>query len=652
MATHSTPGRKSPTSPASGRKPGQRTRATGKGGQPGAPQRKSRPTGAAHGSGNARTPTSRRIRPFRFLTRLLTRFLILAVIWVSIAVVGVLAYEATQLPDISNLIRVTRSDGIRLLASDGSEFASFGSVHGRPIEIADMPPTLINALVATEDRRFFQHFGIDPIAVLRAVYVNLRDGGIRQGASTLTQQLAKNLFLTADRSLERKLQELLLSFWLEASFTKEQILTIYFNRVYFGAGTYGIDAAARKFFGKPPEQLGLYESALLVGLLKAPSRYNPAANPQLAAERTRVVLRSMVESGLLAQDRAEAALANPPPTRLTAVISRGYRYFADWVLDRSAGYAGGAGGDQTIITTLDRTLQDLAETAVRDGLAADATADAAEISMVVMTADGSVRAMIGGRDYARSKFNRATQARRQPGSAFKPFVYLAALAAGYQPDSMIDDTPVTLAGWSPRNFDGRFHGPVTLRRALALSLNAATVRLSEAVGRRRIVALVRQLGLTAKMNEGPSLALGVNEVTPLELTAAYAALANGGHPVEPHGITAVSSTGGRDIYRHQAARQARVVPPVALAGLTEMLREVIRAGTGRQAAIGRPAAGKTGTSQNHRDAWFVGYTDDLVAGVWIGRDDSRPMDRLTGGQTPARIWARFMRAAAVHAASQ
>lgn len=574
----------------------------------------------------------------------MARFGLLACIWGGVALGALLAYEATKLPDISDIGSMTRRGGVRLVSADGSEFASYGALHGRPVDAARLPPALIDALLATEDRRFRDHFGVDPISILRAMVVNIRAGSIRQGGSTITQQLAKNLFLAPDRSLERKIQELLLAFWLEASFSKSEILTIYFNRVYFGSGAYGVDAAARRYFGKPVERLGLYESALLAGLLKAPSRYNPVANPTLSAKRTRQVLLNMVDAGLLDQTQADAA-ASVPPTLGPAGISRGHRYFADWARDRAAGYAGPMRADRVLHTTLDLRLQRQAEAAVRSGLAAGAARDAAQAAMVVLAPNGAVLAMVGGRDHGASQFNRATQALRQPGSAFKPLVYLSALSSGYRPDSIIEDTPIDIGGWSPRNFDGKYHGPVTLRRAMAKSLNAATVRLSEAIGRAGTIRLARQLGITAKLNDEPSLALGTGEVTLLQLTAAYASLANGGYPVEPHGVTAISRREGTAVYQYRAVRRPPVASAEVLAALNDMLREVIRSGTGKRAVIGRAAAGKTGTSQDYRDAWFIGYAGDLIAGVWVGRDDARPMQGVTGGGLPAKIWARFMREA-------
>jgi penicillin-binding protein 1A len=600
----------------------------------------------AGGSASRRRLPDKASAGWRRLVKALAHLGFLACIWAVGALAVVLAYEATQLPDISNLQSMTRPGEVRLVSADGAEFASYGAQHGRPIQALRLPADLINALLATEDRRFHSHFGVDPLSVLRAVYVNLRAGSIRQGGSTLTQQLAKNLFLNPARSLERKLQEMLLAFWLEASFSKPQILTIYLNRVYFGSGSYGIGAAARKFFGKPAEKLGLYQSALLVGLLKAPTRYNPIANPGLSAKRTRQVLLNMVDADFLDQAQADAASAKPAPIQGTASVSRGHRYFAYWALDRAADYTGPMNADRTIHTTLDLRLQLLAEAAVKDGLSrVGKVGGARQAAMVVIGHDGAVLAMVGGRNHAESQFNRATQALRQPGSAFKPLVYLAALSVGYGPSSMIQDTPLEIGGWAPRNFDSQFRGPVTLRQALAASLNVATVRLSEAIGRPRTIALARQLGITAGLNDEPSLALGAGEVTVLELTAAYVALANGGYPVKPYGIASVSTLGASAAYRHRQD----FLPPVAasdvMIALDGMLQEVIRSGTGRQAAIGQRAAGKTGTSQKNRDAWFIGYAGALVAGVWVGRDDAAPMEKVTGGGLPAQIWSRFMRGA-------
>lgn len=569
-----------------------------------------------------------------------------AAIWIGVALGGLLAYHAYQLPDITDLDRYERAGATRLMDRDGAMFVSYGALHGRPVAASRLPETLVQALVATEDRRFFSHFGIDPISIARAAMVNLQAGRTVQGGSTLTQQLAKNVFLSAERSYSRKIQELLLSFWLEHRFSKQEILAIYLNRVYFGAGAYGVDAAARKYFGHPVEDLTAYQSAMLVGLLKAPSRYNPAVDRELSEGRTRQVLLNMADAGYLTEAEALHIAARPAPIRGAAGVSRNHRYFADWARERAGGYAGPGGGDRTVRTTLDRRLQRLAEIAAAEGMKRGVKKGARQIAMVVMSPDGAVRAMIGGRDYAASQFNRATQALRQPGSAFKPFVFLAALEAGYQPDTPLNDAALAIDGWKPRNFDGRYRGEVTLEDALADSLNAATVGLSEAIGRRRALSVARRLGLTATLPDRPSLALGSGEVTLLEMTAAYAAFANHGRFVTPYAVEVIDTSDEGEIYVRGGNAAPEVVDARSVAALNRMLQSAVERGTGRRARIGRPAAGKTGTSQDFRDAWFIGYTADLVAGVWVGRDDASPMDGVTGGSLPAEIWAAFMSEAA------
>jgi penicillin-binding protein 1A len=576
----------------------------------------------------------------------LLKYGFVAAIWIGVAVGGLLAYHAYRLPDITDLDRYERAGATRLLDRDGAMFVSYGALHGKPVAANRLPESLVQALVATEDRRFFSHFGIDPISIARAALVNLQAGRTVQGGSTLTQQLAKNVFLSAERSYSRKIQELLLSFWLEHRFSKQEILAIYLNRVYFGAGAYGVDAAARKYYGRPVEDLTAYQSAMLIGLLKAPSRYNPAVDRELSEGRTKQVLLNMADAGYLTEAEALRIASKPAAIRGAAGVSRNHRYFADWARERASGYAGPGGGDRTIRTTLDLRLQRLAEQAVAEGMKRGVKKGVRQVAMVVMSPDGAVRAMIGGRDYGASQFNRATQALRQPGSAFKPFVFLAALEAGYQPETPVTDAALAIDGWQPRNFDGRFRGEVTLEDALADSLNAATVSLSEAIGRRRALSVARRLGLTATLPDQPSLALGSGEVTLLEMTAAYAAFANHGRFVTPYAIEAIGTTAGGTIYARPETNAPEVVDARAVSDLNRMLQSVVERGTGKRARIDRPAAGKTGTSQGFRDAWFIGYTADLVAGIWVGRDDASPMDGVTGGSLPAEIWAAFMSEAA------
>jgi len=565
-----------------------------------------------------------------------------AAVWMLLIGFGTLVWYAHDLPDIGAIEAATRRPGVTLLDTDGGTLAAFGDLYGAPLRLDEMPPFLVQAVIATEDRRFMEHAGIDPWSLLRAALVNLREGEIRQGGSTITQQLAKNLFLTPERSIRRKVQEALLALWLEHRFTKEEILAIYLNRVYLGAGTYGVGAAAQRFFGKAARELTLYEAAMLAGLLKAPSRYNPLASPEQADRRANLVLQNMIDAGFI--DAADAAVARVKERRAPALAGgSGRRYFADWVLEQIPAFVGYTARDLTVVTTLDPRLQRLAEQRVASALGSSGrAAKADQAALVALAPEGAVRAMVGGRDYRRSQFNRATQAQRQPGSAFKPFVYLAALEAGLKAGDRFRDAPVRIGDWSPRNYDDRYYGDVTLREALTRSLNSVAVRVSERVGRDKVVAVAHRLGITSKLAARPSIALGTSEVSLLELTAAYAAFANDGDGVWPYGIVEIRDDGGRILYRRAGSGPGRVVERRYVAAMNDLLRAVIAWGTGKAARLDRPAAGKTGTSQDFRDAWFVGYTADLVAGVWVGNDDGEPMAEITGGTIPARLWRSFM----------
>ncbi len=584
-----------------------------------------------------------RKKPRRSPLRWAIRWLAVVAIWAFVAVLGLLAWYAYDLPDVSDLGEQRRVPSVTLIAVDGAEIARFGDVYARPVPPHELPERLKQAVIAIEDRRFHRHFGLDPIALVRASLANLRAGRIIQGGSTLTQQLAKNVFLTPARTLKRKVQELLLALWLEHTFTKDEILAIYLNRVYLGAGAYGVEAASRRYFGKSARALDLSEAAMIAGLLKAPSRYAPSRDLKRAQGRARQVLAAMVEAGTLTRAEFEQAAQHPATARSVRRGGRGARYFADWVLDQIAGYAGPGAGDLVVVTTLDVRLQRSAEEAVGWALAGEgARRDVRQAALVALSPDGAVRAMVGGRDYGQSQFNRATQALRQPGSAFKLFVYLAALEAGLTPDDVIEDAPLTVDGWSPRNYDDRYAGPVTVREAVARSLNTVAVRVAERVGRDNVVRVARRLGLTSNLRANASLALGASEASLLELTAAYAVLANQGRGVWAYGIDEIRAVDGTLIYRRSGSGPGAVIDERALRSMVGMLEAVIGEGTGRAARLPWPAAGKTGTSQGSRDAWFVAFTRDLVAGVWVGNDDRAPMQGVTGGGLPARTWARFM----------
>jgi penicillin-binding protein 1A len=564
-------------------------------------------------------------------------------VWLVLGMAGLVAWYARDLPDIADLEKAgVRKPIVTVLASDGSVVARYGEVHGDAVRVRDLPPYVPRAFLAIEDRRFYDHPGVDVLGILRAGIRNVAAGGIREGGSTITQQLAKNLFLTRERTFRRKIQETLVALWLEHRFTKDQILGIYLNRVYFGAGAYGVDAAAQRYFGRSADKLALFEAAVLAGLVRAPSRDNPIVAPKRAAERANLVLAQMARSGWL-NDTA-AARARREEVRFGAgrVDNTGARYFSDWVLDRVDDYVGYVSGDMVVRTTLDPRLQRHAQNASAQVLEDNAKRSVSQAALVAMSPDGAVRALVGGRDYGESQYNRATRALRQPGSAFKLFVFLAALESGIRPDDPVSDRPITVQGWSPRNAGTVYRGDVTFREGAARSSNAVAVALTERVGRDEVIRVARRLGITSPLRPDPSLALGTHEVTLLELTGAYAAVANGGEGVWPYGIEEIRDGSGRVLYRRRGDGPGRAVAPEQITGLNDLFTAVMAWGTGKAARIGRPAAGKTGTNQDNRDAWFVGYTPDLVAGVWLGNDDFSPMHDVSGGSIAARTWQLFM----------
>jgi len=564
-------------------------------------------------------------------------------VWMFVALGAVAVWFALTIPEVGVIEQMTRRPNVTLATRDGLKFASFGGVYGETLELQELPSSLPQAVISIEDRRFYSHGGIDFRGLARAVYMNLKEGRIVQGGSTLTQQLAKNLFLTADRTYSRKFQEVILALWLEAKFSKDQILTIYLNRVYLGAGAYGVDAAARHYFGKSARDLSLYESALLAGLLKAPSRLNPTRNLDAAGDRTELVLQAMVETGYIDQAEADLALSNR--TQVRAVPEGQAPYFADWVMAQVREYLGGIDRDIRVKTTLDSRLQRIAEGEVAAMLERDgAGRNVSQAAFLALSADGSVRAMVGGRDYGESQFNRATQALRQPGSAFKPFVYLTAFEnAGLVPDSPVTDEPIKIGDWAPSNYGDKYYGEVTLRESFARSLNSVAVRISQEVGLQSIADTARRVGITSPFDLNGSLALGSSEVTLLDLTGAYGTFANEGRPVWSYGIEEISDLDGNVLYQRSAdVAVPRVVAAQDVDRMTNLMTAVIEWGTGKAGKLDRPAAGKTGTSQDFRDAWFVGFTAELIAGVWLGNDDNSPMKGVTGGTLPAQLWARVM----------
>ena len=546
--------------------------------------------------------------------------------------------------DVADLRRhpAGSAPSITLLDREGEAFASFGQRFGTYVELSEMADWLPKAVVAVEDRRFWQHPGIDPIGIARALVHNIQAGRVVEGGSTISQQLAKVAFLTPERSLQRKIKEALYTLWIEARFDKEEILEAYLNRVYLGGGAYGVDAAAERYFAKTAAELTLAESAMLAGLIRAPSRYAPTRDLELARNRAGVVLDSMVDSGVLSDAQAAAAKASPA-TLAAPKIRADTGYFADWVAAETRLYAGPDDRLLVVETTLDRDIQNAAEQAVRTVMEGRGqNAGATQAALVAMTPDGRIRAMLGGRSYASSQFNRATQAERQPGSAFKLFVYLAALEAGIVPSDLLSGQAIDVDGWRPSNFDDRYPERLTVTDSFAGSVNTAAVRLSEQIGRERVIEMAERLGITSQMRSHPSLALGTSEVSLLELTAAYATVAHGGRLVWPQGILEVRTGGEGEVLYRQEEIDEVVLEPSAVRAMTAMLETTMSRGTGRQAGLRRFVAGKTGTSADYRDAWFVGFIDDAVIGVWVGNDDDRPMDAVTGGSLPALIFKEFV----------
>ncbi len=572
-----------------------------------------------------------RRRRFRLL-----RWAVIALVWGALAAVVMLLWLARDLPRPEAALDAARRPGLTLEDRSGHVFATFGDLVGEPLRLTDMPRYLPEAAVAVEDRRFWHHPGIDPIGLARAAWTNIAAGHIVQGGSTITQQVAKNLFLTNARTFRRKVQELLLTLWLEHTFSKREILEIWLNRVYLGSGAWGIDAASRMYFGVSARRVTLWQAAVLAGLPRAPSRFNPRADPAAAANRARQVLTAMADTGAITAAEAKTAMgqiAFPPPPPLAA------GWFADWAADQAQSLAPPS-ADATVRTTLDPRTQAIAESrlaALLDGPGAAAGVSQGAV-VVLDAATGAVRAMVGGRDYRQSSFNRAVLARRQPGSAFKSFTWLAALEKGVQPDDPVLDAPIRVGNWSPADFERRYLGEITVEEALAQSINTSAVRLLLQAGGPRVVAkLATRLGIADKLPNDASLALGTGEVGLLELSSAYAAFFNGGARIAPFAVEALR-VGGRAVDTARAAPQPVIEPDLA-AMMVRMLTAVVTRGTGRAAAVpGHEVAGKTGTTQDYRDAWFIGCDRRLIIGVWLGNDDNRPMKSVQGGGLPARLF--------------
>ncbi|KQM92972.1 penicillin-binding protein [Sphingomonas sp. Leaf226] len=543
-----------------------------------------------------------------------------------------------QLPSFESLKSSPNGQMIRVHAADGSVIVSMGPSFGEWLPYGQIPAVMRDATVAVEDRRFRSHLGVDPVGIARSVKVRFDRGHWTQGGSTITQQLARNVFLNNQKKFGRKFREWILAFALERKFSKDQILELYLNKVYYGGGAYGIDAASRKFFGHGADRLSLAEAAVIAGLVKAPSNYSPTADAEAAMGRAGVVLKTMAETGVISA--GEAADADVQGLKLAPEPKQNsVRYFTDWALPQLDTLIDETEAPLEVWTTLDLSMQRDADAAIRANAPAGAQG-----ALVSLDRDGAVKAMVGGKDYVSSIYNRATQAVRQPGSAFKLFVYLAALEAGHKPEDSIVDEPVTIDGWSPRNDSRRNSGAVSLRTAFAYSLNTVAAKLGQEVGFTTVADMARRFGITTTVNTHPSMVLGTSEVRVIDMTRAFASVASKGVAVTPYGITRVTAN-GQTIYTHEVDRSHVLVAPYVAAEMTDLLQTAVNTGTGRAAQIGRPVAGKTGTTSASKDGWFLGFSSGITTGVWMGRDDARPISGLHGGTAPARAWAAFMKPA-------
>ena len=528
---------------------------------------------------------------------------------------------------------------IRVRAADGTVIQSLGPSFGRWLDINQLPSEMKDAMVAVEDRRYYIHPGVDPIGITRSLYARAIEGRWTQGGSTITQQLARNIYLNSNKEFGRKIREVILALAMETKFSKDQILELYLNKVYFGGGAYGVDAASRKFFDHGAEDLSLAEAAIIAGLVKAPSHYSPTADAQAAIDRATVVVGVMQDAGMISA--AEAAEVKPADVKMAKQQPQdSVRYFTDWVLPQLDGLIDETEKPIDVWTTLDLKMQRAATAAI----AANAPRGA-QGALVSIDRDGAVKAMVGGTDYVTSNYNRAVTAVRQPGSAWKLFVYLAALEAGLRPEDMVEDKPVEIEGWQPKNSNGQYAGEISLRTAFAYSKNTVAAQLGQEVGTSSIANMARRFGITTPINTQPSMVLGTSETRVIDMTQAFASVGSNGRSITPYGISKVTTIDGEILYTAKPARSVQLVEDWVAAAMTDLMQTAVATGTGRAANIGRPVAGKTGTTSSNKDGWFLGFSSGLTTGVWMGRDDARAIGGLEGGRAPAQAWAAYMRVA-------
>ncbi len=571
---------------------------------------------------------------------------ILIAVWVAIAASLIVVASMFTLPDIDNIDKIDKKPSIIVKSSSGDIVATYGDVYGKFITYEELPKHLVDAVVATEDRRFFHHAGVDFIGIARAAWVNYQSGRVVQGGSTITQQLAKNIFLTSERTLKRKFQEALLAVLLEAKYSKKEILSIYLNRVYLGAGCFGVDAAAHRYFGKSATEIDVAESAIIVGLLKAPSSYSPTTNPELAEKRAAQIVKNMEDAGYITQQQAREEIMTILAGGEYGGASFNVYYYTDWLIAKLPELIGDAKEDIVIESTLDAKLQNLAEEKIKKVMTEQGKkANATQASLVLMKPNGAVLAIVGGKNYRASQYNRAFQSQRQPGSAFKTFIYITALKQGVVQNDFYEDMPISYGSWRPTNYGGEYEGLMTVREAFSKSVNTIAVQMIEKVGIGNVISTANEMGIKSPMGSDLSLALGTSEVNLVELTSAYSTIANNGIAKEPYGIKKIYNKAGELIYEHKEDEFEQVISSDVVSRANDLLASVVESGTGRRAIIDRPSFGKTGTSQEFRDAWFIGYTGNLVAGVWVGNDNNKSMKKVTGGSIPASIWHDVMLAA-------
>lgn len=568
-------------------------------------------------------------------------------VWLVIFGIVFIAVCSIDLPSTSSLDQVERRPSVTYLDRSGALLAVRGSQVAPPVEIDELPAYVPAAFIAIEDRKFYHHPGFDPLGMMRAAFRNVfkKKGANLAGGSTITQQLARNLFLSADQNIKRKVQELILAVWLEHKYSKKQILALYLNRVDFGAGATGIEAASQRYFNKAAKDLTVGEAALLAGMMKGPTRYSPISNSERASKRATVVLNEMVRSKVITPEQRDEVFMHP--VKVTRTLASAHAlYFIDYLDQKVRELAGDQKDDLVVETTLDLSIQGDAERAVKTMMERDAKKNVEQAALVAVDGEGRIRAFIGGVSYAESQFNRAIDAHRQAGSSFKPFVYLTAMEKGYTPETPVVDEPVTIGNWTPENYTKKYMGDINLRTALTQSINTVAAQLADVVGRDNVANTARRLGIESKVNTDPAMALGAVEVTPIEMAQAYVPFANGGFAAKAHGILRIRTTKGQVIYQHiegENGTRIQVINNPALSEMNDMMRGVITSGTGTGANIsGYDLAGKTGTTSDYRDAWFAGYTGGFVTVVWVGRDDNTPMKNVTGGGTPAAIWKTFM----------